>query len=202
TTHFRSEINREKRTRSFAPSHRIVLDDMGQHGGGDFMELLMNVPGVRVGRKYGDANQTSQDFEINLRGLKPSFYLDNIKVTLEIARTIAQADIDFIDVLNIGVASAAYGLEAQGVIAIYTKQGKGNTLRVTDKKPGSINFKLEGFYTAREFYAPDYSLVDRNRSREDRRTTLFWKPDLITQGYQNAIVSFYTSDEKGRFQIE
>ncbi|MEH6765330.1 MAG: TonB-dependent receptor plug domain-containing protein [Aequorivita antarctica] len=197
-----AEIKREKRTRSFAPSHRIVVDEMGQHGGGDFMELLMNVPGIRVGRKYGDANQTSQDFEINLRGLKPSFYLDNIKVNLETARTIAQANIDFIDVLNIGVASAAYGLEAQGVIAIYTKQGRGNKVRVTDKKLGSINFKTEGFYTAREFYAPDYSLVDRNRSREDRRTTLFWDPNIITHGYQNATVNFYTSDEKGRFQIE
>ncbi|XOL42453.1 Vitamin B12 transporter BtuB [Aequorivita nionensis] len=197
-----AEIKREKRTRAFAPSHRIVVDDMGQHGGGDFMELIMHVPGVRVGRKYGDENKTSQDFEINLRGLKPAFYLDNIKVTLPVARSISQANIDFIDVLNIGPASAAYGLEAQGVIAIYTKQGRGNKLRVTDRKLGSINFKLEGFYSTREFYAPDYSLVDRNRSREDKRTTLFWQPNIITHGFQNANVYFYTSDEKGRFQID
>jgi hypothetical protein len=197
-----ADIKREKRTRAFAPSHRIIVDDMGQHGGGDFMELIMNVPGVRVGRKYGNANQTSQDFEVNLRGLKPSFYLDNVKVTLPIARTISQADIDFIDIMNVGVSSAAYGLESQGVIAIYTKLGRDNKVKITDKKPGSINFKSEGFYSAREFYAPDYSLVDRNRNREDKRTTLFWKPDLITQGYQSPTVTFYTSDERGRFQIE
>lgn len=196
----KEEIKREKRTRPFAPSHRIVVSEMGQHGGNDFMELLLNVPGIRLGKKYGA--ETSQDYEINLRGMKPAFFLDNVKVTLAIARSIPQGDIDFIDVMNSGFTSAAYTLEAQGVIAIYTKQGKRNKVRVIDKKPGSINFKSEGFYTAREFYAPDYSLVDRNRNTIDSRSTLFWRPKIITQGYRNAEITFYTSDEKGTFQIE
>ncbi|SRX56110.1 TonB-dependent receptor plug domain-containing protein [Aequorivita sp. CIP111184] len=193
------EIKREKRTRSFAPSHRIVVDEFGDNGAGNFMDLIMNVPGVRVGSKYGA--ETSQDYEVNLRGLKPTYYVDNVEVDLGIARSIHQADIDFIDVLNIGPAAAAYGLKAQGVIAIYTKKGARNRF-ITDRKPGSINFKSEGFYLAREFYAPDYSLVDRNRSREDKRTTLYWTPNVVSNGYKNAEVNFYTSDEKGSFQIE
>lgn len=195
-----AEIKREKRTRSFAPSHRIVVDELGQNGAGNFMDLIMNVPGIRVGSKYGA--ETSQDYEVNLRGLKPTYYVDNVEVDLGIARSIHQADIDFIDILNIGPASAAYGLKAQGVIAIYTKQGSRNKVDITDKKLGSINFKSEGFYTAKEFYAPDYTLVDRNRNREDRRTTLFWKPNIVSNGYKNANVTFYTSDDKGLFQIE
>ncbi len=194
-----AEIKREKRTRSFAPSHRIVVDEFGQNGGGNFMDLIMNVPGIRVGSKYGA--EISQDYEVNLRGLKPTYYVDNVEVDLATARSIHQVNIDFIDVLNIGSASAAYGLKAQGVIAIYTKQGSGNKIKITDKKLGSINFKSEGFYTAQEFYAPDYSLVDRTRSREDRRTTLYWKPINVSNGYKNAEVNFYTSDEKGKFQI-
>ncbi|MGO3183183.1 MAG: TonB-dependent receptor plug domain-containing protein [Aequorivita sp.] len=197
-----AEIRRDKRTRSFTPSHRIVVDEMGQTGSGDFMQLLMNVPGIRIGRKQGEQNQTSQDYEINLRGLKPTFYLDDVEVDLLTARVVPQADIDFIDIRNTGHASSAYGLKAQGVIAIYTKQGSKNNTNITDKKPGSISFKSEGFYTARQFYAPDYTKVDRNIAREDKRTTLFWKPAVITQGFQNAKVSFYTSDDKGRFQIE
>lgn len=197
------ENKREKRTRSFSPSHRIVVDEMGTHGAGDFLELITNVPGIRVGRLYDPKNPgTSQDILVTLRGLDPAYYVDNIEVDLPYAKSIHQADIDFIDIMNTGHASAAYGLKAQGIIAIYTKQGSRRNVNITDRKPGSINFKSEGFYTAREFYAPDYSLVDRNRSREDKRTTLFWKPNIITQGYQNAAISFYTSDEKGRFQIE
>ena len=197
------ESIRDKRTRSFSPSHRIVVDDMGQHGAGNFMELIENIPGVRTGRKYDPSNPgTSQDILVTLRGLEPAYYVDDVEVDLPYAKSIHQADIDFIDILNTGHASAAYSLKAQGIIAIYTKQGSGNKRNITDKKLGSINFKLEGFYTAREFYAPDYSLVDRNRSREDKRTTLFWKPNISSNGYKNAEITFYTSDEKGRFQIE
>tara|TARA_R110002020_G_scaffold52670_11_gene147800 strand:- start:2081 stop:4567 length:2487 start_codon:yes stop_codon:yes gene_type:complete len=197
------ESIRDKRTRSFSPSHRIVVDDMGQHGAGNFMELIENIPGVRTGRKYDPSNPgTSQDILVTLRGLEPAYYVDDVEVDLPYAKSIHQADIDFIDILNTGHASAAYSLKAQGIIAIYTKQGSGNKRNITDKKLGSINFKLEGFYTAREFYAPDYSLVDRNRNREDKRTTLFWKPNISSNGYKNAEITFYTSDEKGRFQIE
>ena len=176
---------------------------MGQHGAGNFMELIENIPGVRTGRKYDPSNPgTSQDILVTLRGLEPAYYVDDVEVDLPYAKSIHQADIDFIDILNTGHASAAYSLKAQGIIAIYTKQGSGNKRNITDKKLGSINFKLEGFYTAREFYAPDYSLVDRNRSREDKRTTLFWKPNISSNGYKNVEITFYTSDEKGRFQIE
>ena len=198
-----AEIKREKRTRSFSPSHRIVVDDMGQQGAGNFLELIENIPGIRVGRLWDPDNPgTSQDLLVTLRGLEPSYYVDNIEVDLPYAKSIHQADIDFIDIMNTGHSSAGYGLKAQGIIAIYTKQGSGNKRNVTDKKLGSINFKLEGFYAAREFYAPDYSLVDRNRSREDKRTTLYWKPNIISNGYKNAEVTFYTSDEKDRFQIK
>ena len=196
------EAARNKRTRFFAPSHRVVVDEFGMHGANDFMELIANIPGVRIGRKQGYLNQTSQDFEVNLRGLKPAFYLDNVKVDLLTARSVPQTDIDFIDVHNTGQASGGYALEAQGIIAIYTKRGQRDKADISDRKPGSVNFNASGFYNAREFYAPDYSLIDRNRSREDRRTTLFWKPNIVTNGYRNAEVSFYTSDEKGRIQIE
>ncbi|MCG2418994.1 TonB-dependent receptor plug domain-containing protein [Aequorivita sp. F47161] len=196
------EIKREKRTRPFSPSHRIVVDELGAHGSGDFMELIANVPGVRIGRKQGKGNETSQDFEVNLRGMKPAFYLDNVEVDLVTARTVHQAEIDFIDIMNTGHASAAYGLKAQGVIAIYTKQGSDSKLRSIEKKPGSINFKLEGFYAAREFYAPDYSLVDRNNPRPDRRTTLYWKPSIVSNGYKKTELVFYSGDVQGKFQIK
>lgn len=197
-----AEINRNKRTRSFAPSHRIVVGELGDNGAGEFMDLIANVPGIRIGRKYGDENETSQDLEINLRGLKPTIYLDDVEVDFPTARTVHQADIDFIDIRNTGHASAAYGLKAQGIIAIYTKQGSRGQVKISDRKPGSINFKSIGFYTAREFYAPDYSLVDRNTSKKDLRTTLCWKPNIIFNGFKKPVITFYTSDEKGTFQIE
>lgn len=203
------EIKRDKRTRIFEPSHRIIVDETKQTGSGTFMDLITNVPGIRTGRASFDPNMDPLDqvlsienVEINLRGMKPTIYLDDVEVDLKVARSIQPADIDFIDIRNTGHSSAAYGLKAQGIIAIYTRQGSRDQVKISDRKPGSINFKSIGFYTAREFYAPDYSLVERNRSREDKRTTLFWKPNISSNGYKNAEITFYTSDEKGRFQIE
>ncbi len=190
---------RNKRTRSFNPSHRIVVDEMGTHGGGDFMELIGNVPGIRMGMVHNA--QTSQDVHITLRGRDPSYYLDNIKVDLDIARSVHQSNIDFIDILNTGQASAGYALEAGGVIAIYTKQGSRGGGKMK-KQPGSITFKSPGFYSARSFYAPDYSKVDRSSSKKDNRSTLYWNPQLTISQSKNTEFTFYTSDEKGSLQIE
>lgn len=198
----RKEIKRNKRSRSFNPSHRIVVDEFGQHGSGDFMELIANVPGVRIGRKQGMDNMTSQDFEVNLRGMKPTFYLDDIKVTLDVARSIPQSNIDFIDIRNTGHSSMAYGLDAQGVIAIYTKRGSRRGVSIQNSKAGSINFKTSGFYNAREFFAPDYASENKEPIRRDQRTTLYWNPKVIVNRHRNASVSFFTADEKGRFLVE
>ncbi|WP_073218497.1 alpha-2-macroglobulin family protein [Aequorivita viscosa] len=195
------EMERNKRTRSFQPSHRIIVGEFGNHGASDFMGLISNVPGIRIGKK-GNA-ETSQDFEINLRGMKPAFFLDNIKVTLEIARTVSQADIDFIDIRNTGHASAGYALEAQGVIAIYTKKGSrrgGNSIK--NSKAGSINFKSNGFYSAREFFSPDYASEQKGPIRQDQRITLYWNPKIIVNKHRNASASFFTSDEKGSYFVE
>ena len=199
----RKEVARDKRTRSFTPSHRIVVDEFGQHGGNDFMELLANIPGIRIGRKQGYDNMTSQDFEVNLRGMKPSFFLDGVKVTLEIARMVVQSDIDFIDVMNTGHSSAAYGLEAQGVIAIYTKQGsRTGGVSIKNSKAGSINFKATGFYSTREFFAPDYASENKGSIRQDQRTTLHWNPKIIINKHRNVVTFFYTGDDRGRFLVE
>jgi len=197
-----AEKKRERRTRSFRPSHRIVVDEMGVHGGGDFLELIGNVPGLRIERNDNDPNSiTPNQYSILLRGLVASIYLDNVKVNIDIARSIKQANIDFIDIMNTGHASAAYGLEAQGVIAIYSKQGSREKGKLI-KQPGSITFKSPGFYSARRFYAPDYTKVSRTRSKKDDRSTLYWNPKLTVERFKNTEFTFYTSDEKGTYQIE
>ncbi len=197
-----AEKKRERRTRSFNPSHRIVVDDMGTHGGGDFLELITMIPGLRVERKDDDPDSpTPNQYAILLRGLEPSFFLDDVKVDMNIARSVHQSNIDFIDVLNTGPASAGYAFEHGGVIAIYTKQGSRGKGK-PKKQPGSITFKSPGFYSARSFYAPDYSKVDRTSSKKDERSTLYWNPKFSVKPYENTNFTFYTSDEKGSLQIE
>jgi hypothetical protein len=197
-------IKRNKRTHNaFEPSYRILVDDMGMHGSGNFMELIANIPGIRIGNDP-DAYDDTQHLAITLRGLKPEYWLDGIKVNLSIMMSVPQTNIDFIDVRNVGHASANFAFAAGGVIAIYSKQGSRavDVSKITNRRAGSISFKLDGFYNSREFYSPDYSFEDRNSTRADNRTTLYWQPNIEVKENRNAHISFYTSDDKGRFQIE
>ena len=51
-----------------------------------------------------------------------------------------------------------------------------------------------GYKKAVEFYAPKYETdSQRNSSRPDLRTTIYWKPDVqVTDGISN--IEFYTAD--------
>lgn len=180
----------------------MLVGETGRHGAGDFMELIAGILRIRI-EKDNSNNGGENDYMISLHRKFPFLYVDNVKVDLIDARAVPQTNIDFINVIRAGSNSNDYALASGGVIAIYTKHGSRDREDLIEKKSGTINFKLPGFYTAREFYAPDYSSSDNEEvRREDKRTTLYWQPKIFTNGYENANVSFYTSDEKGRFQIE
>lgn len=201
TKHEIRNINRVEKARATNPSHRIFVDG-DPRGTGDFITLIENIPGVRM--ELIDDAEVMGHLIITLHGRVPDFYLDNMKVNIDDARSVSQSGIDFIDVIRAGgAASTQFALSGQGIIAIYTKRG-GRGVENIDygQKIGSINFKSHGFYTHREFYSPDHS-SDKNLSqREDRRSTLYWNPKLITRYYDNAKASFYSSDDKGKFHIE
>lgn len=187
-------IERNKRTRSFQPSHRVIVDENEMNGSNNLTELIANIPGIKIG---ADRNG---GVLINLRGMLPSFYLDDIKVDIMTALSIPQANIDFIDVLNTGHASAAYALEAQGVIAIYSRRGSREGGK-SEKKPGSITFKSAGFYSARSFYAPDDSNENSSRIKMNDRSTLYWNPKLTIQPSKKTEVTFYKNGQNGKYQI-
>ncbi len=66
-----------------------------------------------------------------------------------------------------------------------------------------MNFTAEGFYTAKEFYAPEYTKDSENLTKPHVRSTLHWEPQIqITRENQTAEISFYTCDIKGNYIIE
>lgn len=60
-------------------------------------------------------------------------------------------------------------------------------------------FKLDGVYTAREFYGVDEKLLDFPDPQ--LLSTLFWKPGLLVNKNSEAECSFYTGDVTGKFRI-
>lgn len=64
---------------------------------------------------------------------------------------------------------------------------------------GTIRVPFQGIYQAREFYQPNYE--NNKANKIDKRTTIYWNPEVKTDSTGKAHVSFYNSDLKGKALI-
>lgn len=78
-------------------------------------------------------------------------------------------------------------------IEVTTRGGKGPFLK---KSIGTYLYKPMPFVVPKEFYSPKYtssSIADMS----DIRSTIYWKPNIITDKDGKAIVNFYAADNPG-----
>jgi hypothetical protein len=126
--------------------------------------------------------------------------LDGVEVRMNL-NDLDPNEIEAIEVLKSGNTS------------MYGMRGSGGVLIITSKKPGevevikhtpdlnAIRVSVMGFYKAREFYSPKYGAADTSNIGQDLRTTVFWKPDVITDKDGNAFFDFYNADLKGIYRV-
>ncbi|MBO0947800.1 hypothetical protein [Fibrella forsythiae] len=68
--------------------------------------------------------------------------------------------------------------------------------------PHAVVLEYEGLQARREFYAPSYATPGQLASRlPDFRNLLYWNPSVSTNQQGKANLSFYTSDQEGRYLI-
>ncbi|GMN09230.1 TonB-dependent receptor plug domain-containing protein [Croceitalea sp. MTPC9] len=115
---------------------------------------------------------------------------------------ILASDIDFIDIIK-GPRAAIYGSRAaNGVIAIFTRDGTESSAdKNQTKEDGSISFLHPGYDYPKRFYNTKYQKKIPKQSNSDYRTTLHWQPDITLTEDGKGRVSFYTSDYLGEYQI-
>ncbi|HEX5552198.1 MAG TPA: hypothetical protein VFX43_03040 [Chitinophagaceae bacterium] len=83
-------------------------------------------------------------------------------------------------------------------IEITTYSGNGAFLK---KTPGVYLYRPSMAFGARaQFYSPKYSVKTRGHSI-DARSTIYWKPDILTGKDGKARVSFYTADKPGTYTV-
>jgi hypothetical protein len=102
-------------------------------------------------------------------------------------------------------------LESPGYLSIYGPQASGGLLVITTRngsergfvntQPGLTTYLFHGFYKARQFYAPTYEVNTPTKNSLDVRTTIAWKPVLLTDKDGNASFDFYTADNPGNYRI-
>lgn len=114
---------------------------------------------------------------------------------------IPVSEIEKIEVIS-GAAASIYGARAgSGVIALYSKGRSGKAI-VDKTGPGKGVLKVvpPGFEWPRTFYHPKYDSI-QSPATPDHRMTLFWSPQIKTDGSGSAHVEFYNSDIAKSFQV-
>jgi hypothetical protein len=82
-------------------------------------------------------------------------------------------------------------------IEVTTRGGVGPFLK---KTVGTYLYKPMPFTMPRNFYSPKY-IAQSVPDKTDIRSTIFWKPDLITNKEGIASLSFYTADTPGKYSV-
>jgi hypothetical protein len=109
-------------------------------------------------------------------------------------------DVETVEVLK-NVNASTYGADGSGgVLVITTKKGKGIEPK-NIASTGVLPIAPKGFYIAREFYSPKYDQANLTNNRPDLRSTIFWKPELVTDKDGKASFEYYNADGRGSYRI-
>jgi hypothetical protein len=177
------------------PDYSIQVKDEMMNYSDIFQLLQARVPGLMIMGSF-------PNMRISIRGAQqsPIFLLDGSPIELDFVGSISVMEVDKIEVLKNAANLAVFGIQgANGAISIFTKTGTmGNVKPVLH----SINMKVDGFYKARKFYSPNYSVPMADYLKPDFRATIHWEPEMRTDSNGNASVSFYNSDSQSKVNIQ
>lgn len=184
------------------PTNRIIADSV-MRGGPliNVYDLFARIPGVRILGSFPNQGVRIGGPKNLSGGNDPLYLLDGINISSEALSSISPSIISHVDVLK-GPDAVIYGAQgANGVIAIYTKTGMGYEGIKTPPNMGVLNVSHPGYSKVREFFTPNYDIPKDEHAKPDIRTTLFWKPTILTGDAENESFSFYTSDQPGVFDV-
>jgi hypothetical protein len=94
---------------------------------------------------------------------------------------------------------AGTGISSNGAIVIYMRRG-GDVQSGQEK--GLNSSVVTGYTPIRQFYTPNYGLLNVNNEKRDVRTTLYWNPEITTTPLKNKVkLTFYNNDVSKAFRV-
>ena len=176
----------------FSSSYTIEAQDIEEMGGATLLDILIRAPGVTL-----NADNTG----VLIRNKAPMIQVDNFRGRMEDLTVINLSEVEMIDILKDPAETALYGNEGQnGVICIYLKRGGGNAPRELGSHQKLITFL--GYTPPVEFYQPKYFVSSiKESTKPDLRSTIYWKPNLVTDENGHAEIRFYTADLAGTYTL-
>jgi hypothetical protein len=186
----KDERNKEMSSRTSYGNafNRTDLEELSSSFG-DIFNLLSTIGRITVVGDQITVNRTGN--------VKPLILYNEFPIEAIELSGIPASEVSFVDVL-VGPETAIFSTGGP-VISIYSKS---NSLGSIKRDPGITNYKAVGFYTAKEFYAPDHINGIEEKTKPDARTTLHWEPNIIVTKDKPIEISFFTSDLTGEYIIE
>jgi hypothetical protein len=114
--------------------------------------------------------------------------------------SIPAHDVETVEGLKYTASAAIYGMDAghRGVLIITTKRGGWDPKDIASY--GILPITVNGFHKAREFYSPKYEHPEVT-NRKDPRSTIYWKPEIVTDKDGNASFEYYNADGTGTYRV-
>jgi hypothetical protein len=146
--------------------------------------------------------KTSQVVALNRGESEPMGLVIDGTLTSGSVDIVNPSAVETVEILKSSNASI-YGVAGgAGIIVITTRQGEANSSTASSEmSPGVFAFTPNGFYKAKEFYAPRYDASAPASKIPDSRTTIFWKPDVSVDADGNASFSFFNADGTGNYRV-
>ena len=127
--------------------------------------------------------------------------IDGLSVDSDIFSNLNPAEIESIEVLKSIAYTGIYGGKGgNGVIIVTTKRGGGD-YTVQRYTPGIITYSPKGYYKSRVFYSPQYDDPKTNTQIPDLRSTIYWKPNIVTDKEGKASFEFFNADSRGSYRV-
>jgi hypothetical protein len=161
-----------------------------------FQYLQGKVPGLQITTAAGPGGSPS----LSWRGSTPTLYLNEMQADPQMLQGTPVSDVAMVKVFRPG-SGVGFGGGAGGVIAVYTRKGG-------DEKRNDANFKglahttLVGYAVMKEFYVPNYLENNPENEKEDIRTTLYWKPFVLTDKDSRKVsIKFFNNDISKKLRV-
>lgn len=192
-------VNEKYTTGVFRAPGKVTLDNINEPANDRAMNVVdyikNRIPQLTL---QGGTFVNRKNFSLQSgRNWTVGIFLNEIPTDINQLRILRADDIALVKFYEAGFVGVGSGSPG-GALAVYTKE-KSNK----DLKPEKLDYvEAEGYAITKEFYHPDYSVAIPRHALADKRTTLYWNPDIITDGETKMIkLNFYNNDFTRKYKV-
>ncbi|MES2064144.1 MAG: TonB-dependent receptor [Bacteroidota bacterium] len=117
--------------------------------------------------------------------------------SIEVLRSLSKASI--YGGYSRGDTGGGIGSAVNGVLVITTKRGDEKIDQPQQVSKGIVTYRPRGIYKSRTFYSPKYDATTI-QNIADLRSTVFWKPDVVTPGGK-ATIEYFNAGSAGTYCV-